>query len=93
MTDRLSVEVAVRMRFVGAGLWDGGDIFPDDVPVPRVPVAGEALAWPDTGERWIVAWVEYDYANGLGFAPVVGVVYARPSDLQAVREAEGLAHV
>lgn len=64
----------VRMRFVGAGRWDG-DEFPFPVPIPRVPSIGEWLMMPDTREAWRITDVTYDYENGLNYDPTVWVTF------------------
>jgi hypothetical protein len=79
----------VRFRFVGAGLWDGGDAFPYPVPVARVPVVGEFVTLPDDLGWWEVVQVEHDYSRGLHYPPVVGVVCCRPSEKRAWLEAQG----
>lgn len=63
----------VEFVFVGAGLWDGGDVFPDGAPVPQVPAVGTLVAFPDEDPRWVVASVTYDYRDGLYWDPVVVV--------------------
>jgi hypothetical protein len=59
----------VRLIFVGLDLWDGGDEFPEDVEIPRVPVVGELIAGPDDFGLWCVDSVRYIYAGGFGVPP------------------------
>jgi len=79
----------VRFRFIGAGLWEGGDAFPDPVPVPRVPMVGEFVTLPDESAWWVVVQVEFDYSKGLFYEPVVGVVCCRPSHANGWLESQG----
>lgn len=72
----------IRLRFIGAGLWDGEDVYPyDDTPFPRVPNVGEHIVMPDSTVQWRVVDVIYDFLSGFNYEPVVGVVCARPSDI------------
>lgn len=83
----------VRMRFVGAELWqdnDDPDVFPYPVPIQRVPIVGELIGMPDNLGRWEVALVEYDYAEGLAHVPIVGVTLTRPNERGHLRNSEGL---
>jgi hypothetical protein len=73
----------VMFRFLGAGLWDGDDVYPDPVPVPRVPIKGEKISLPEVSGWWEVANVEFDYSAGLALEPVVGVYHAYPFYVEA----------
>jgi len=82
MAERVTYDPAhtgevVRFTFVGAGLWDGGDDFPDAVPVPRVPAVGELVRFPDESAYWRVVSVAFEYDGGMYFAPVVRVICER----------------
>lgn len=74
MSDDRAMPSNARFRFVGAGLWDGGDDFPYDVPVQRIPCVGELVAMPDESPRWRVVEVVFDYAQGLNYEPLARVV-------------------
>ena len=72
----------IRLRFIGAGMWDGGDVFPyDDTPFPRVPVVGEHIVMVDSTVTWCVVDVIYDFDQGFHYEPTVGVVCVLPSDI------------
>lgn len=65
------MQLTVELTFVGAGLWDGGDVFPfGDVPMPRIPVIGETIIGPDDMGAWKVSNVAFDYPHG--FNPISG---------------------
>lgn len=67
----------VRLIFVSLGMWDGGDEFPEDVEIPRVPAVGELIAGPDDSEDPIGLWrvhsVRYLYTRGFARPPRVEV--------------------
>jgi hypothetical protein len=72
----------VRLRFIGAGLWDGGDVYPyRDAPFPRAPVRGDFIRLPDETDEWEVLRVTMNFDGGLGSEPTVDVVCGGPYEL------------
>lgn len=70
----------VMLRFVGAGLWNEGDLYPDLVWVPRVPIRGERIILPDQLGSWEVETVEFSYPGGLMSDPLVNVTAIATAD-------------
>jgi len=72
----------VSYRFIGAGLWGGKDpdLFPELVPVQRVPQVGELLSFPDEDiPEWEIVEVIHDYVHGLHYEPTVRIICKKVS--------------